>query len=142
MGDLRTVEGWGPARARAGFRAPDGLLGVEGEASRSGSIQRNASTPVSARNALAGLVEARATVSGAACPGCRCWSRRTHGSHLRFPRDLRTAGKRVVVSLRVRRFLCVEESACAGEARDAKVLVVDLAAPLVQWFASGAIGRV
>ncbi|MEU1854221.1 hypothetical protein ABZ499_34490 [Streptomyces sp. NPDC019990] len=33
-----------------------------------------------------------------------------HGSYLRFPRDLPVVGKCVVVSLRVRRFVCVEES--------------------------------
>ncbi|MFJ6636698.1 transposase family protein [Streptomyces sp. NPDC091376] len=53
-------------------------------------------------------VEAQTTASGAACPGCGCWSGRIHGSYLRFPRDLPTAGKLVVVDLRVRRFLCVE----------------------------------
>ncbi|MFD7926625.1 ISL3 family transposase [Streptomyces sp. NPDC059742] len=47
---------------------------------------------------------------GAACPGCGCWSGRIHGSYLRFPRDLTTAGKRVVVSLRVRRFVCAKAS--------------------------------
>jgi transposase len=48
------------------------------------------------------------TAGRAACPGC--WSGRIHGSYLRFPRDLPTAGKFVVVSLRVRRFVCEEES--------------------------------
>ncbi|WP_443074106.1 hypothetical protein [Streptomyces sp. NBC_01456] len=33
-----------------------------------------------------------------------------HGSRLRLPRDLPTAGKFVVVSSRVRRFVCDEES--------------------------------
>ncbi|MFD5734576.1 hypothetical protein ACFWIY_17315 [Streptomyces sioyaensis] len=33
-----------------------------------------------------------------------------HGSYLRFPRDLPTAGKLVVVSLRVRRFVGRQES--------------------------------
>lgn len=55
-------------------------------------------------------VEAQTMASGAACPGCGCWSGRIHGSYLRFPRDLPTAGKLVVVSLRVRRFVCAEES--------------------------------
>jgi hypothetical protein len=55
-------------------------------------------------------VEARTTSGLAACPGCGCWSGRIHGSYLRFPRDLPTAGKFVVVSLRVRRFVCEEES--------------------------------
>lgn len=55
-------------------------------------------------------VEAQAAALGAACPGCGCWSGRLHGSYLRVPRDLPTAGKRVVVSLRVRRFLCAEVS--------------------------------
>jgi transposase len=55
-------------------------------------------------------VEARTTAGRAACPGCGCWSGRIHGSYLRFPRDLPTAGKFVVVSLRVRRFVREEES--------------------------------
>ncbi|MFJ2577435.1 ISL3 family transposase [Kitasatospora aureofaciens] len=55
-------------------------------------------------------VEARTTAGRAACPGCGCWSGRIHGSYLRFPRDLPTARKFVVVSLRVRRFVCEEES--------------------------------
>ncbi|WP_199873993.1 transposase family protein, partial [Streptomyces sp. Root369] len=55
-------------------------------------------------------VEACTTAGRAACPGCGCWSGRIHGSYLRFPRDLPTAGKFVVVSLRVRRFVCEEES--------------------------------
>ncbi|MFF8840307.1 ISL3 family transposase [Streptomyces sp. NPDC015130] len=55
-------------------------------------------------------VEARALASGAACPSCGCWSAQIHGSYLRFPRDLPTAGKLVVLSLRVRRFVCSEES--------------------------------
>ncbi|WP_458091384.1 ISL3 family transposase [Streptomyces malaysiensis] len=41
---------------------------------------------------------------------CGCWSGRIHGSYLRFPRDLPTAEKFVVVSLRVQRFVCQEES--------------------------------
>ncbi|MFE7046336.1 ISL3 family transposase [Streptomyces atratus] len=55
-------------------------------------------------------VEARTTAERAACPGCGYWSVRIHGSYLRFPRDLPTAGKFVVVSLRVRRFVCGEDS--------------------------------
>lgn len=35
---------------------------------------------------------------------------RIHGSYLRFPGDLPTAGKRIVLSLRVRRFTCMESS--------------------------------
>ncbi|MER5838873.1 transposase family protein [Streptomyces prasinus] len=58
-------------------------------------------------------VEARTTPARAACPGCGCWSGRTRGSYLRFPRDLPAAGKVVVVSLRVRRFVCVEDTAPA-----------------------------
>ncbi|MFJ5596255.1 transposase family protein [Streptomyces noursei] len=55
-------------------------------------------------------VGARTTAGQAPCPGCGCWSGRIHGSYLRLPRDLPTAGKVVVVSLRVRRFICEEES--------------------------------
>ncbi|MEU9539377.1 transposase family protein [Streptomyces mirabilis] len=45
-----------------------------------------------------------------ACPGCGCRSGRIHGSYPKFPRDLPAAGKLVVVSLRVRRFVCAENS--------------------------------
>lgn len=55
-------------------------------------------------------VEARTTAGRAACPGCGCWSGRIHSSYLRFPRDLPTAGKFVVVSVRVQRFVCEEKS--------------------------------
>ncbi|WSN61819.1 ISL3 family transposase [Streptomyces sp. NBC_01362] len=55
-------------------------------------------------------VEARTTAKRAACPGYGCRSGRIHGSYLRFPRDLPAAGKLVVVSLRVRRFACMESS--------------------------------
>ncbi|MEU2233496.1 ISL3 family transposase [Streptomyces vietnamensis] len=55
-------------------------------------------------------VKARSTARRAACPGCGCWSSRMHGSYLRFPRDLPTSGKLVVMSLRVRRFVCAEDS--------------------------------
>ncbi|MFE2070638.1 ISL3 family transposase [Streptomyces sp. NPDC059467] len=55
-------------------------------------------------------VRARTTAGRAVCPGCGCRSGRIHGSYLRFPRDLPIAGKFVVVSLRVRRFVCEEES--------------------------------
>jgi hypothetical protein len=54
--------------------------------------------------------QARTTAAGAACPGCGRWSIRMQGSCLRFPGDLPTAGKRIVLSLRVRRFTCVESS--------------------------------
>ncbi|MFE0106445.1 ISL3 family transposase [Streptomyces sp. NPDC059009] len=55
-------------------------------------------------------VGAQSTVPQAACPGCGCQSGRIHGSYLRFPQDLPAAGKFVVVALRVRRFVCAEES--------------------------------
>ncbi|MET7736623.1 transposase family protein [Streptomyces sp. NPDC005402] len=63
-------------------------------------------------------VETRSTAGRASCPGCGRSSGRIHGSYLRFPRDLPTAGKFVVVSLwvrrcvgaSVRRFVCAESS--------------------------------
>ncbi|MFG2133068.1 transposase family protein [Streptomyces sp. NPDC048751] len=55
-------------------------------------------------------VQAHTTAGRAACPECGCWSGRIHGSYLRFPRDLPAAGRFVVVSLRVRRFVCAENS--------------------------------
>lgn len=55
-------------------------------------------------------IEARTTSCRAACPVCGCWSGRIHGFYLRFPRDLPVIGRPVVVSLRVRRFVCMEDS--------------------------------
>ncbi|MYR90348.1 hypothetical protein GTY41_36910 [Streptomyces sp. SID685] len=55
-------------------------------------------------------IEARTTSRRAACPVCGRWSGRLHGSYLRFPRDLPAVGRFVVVSLRVRRFVCMEDS--------------------------------
>ncbi|MFK4071941.1 ISL3 family transposase [Streptomyces sp. NPDC029674] len=55
-------------------------------------------------------VEALSAALQATCPDCGCLSGRVHGSYLRFPHDLPTAGKSVVVALRVRRFVCVEGS--------------------------------
>ncbi|MET9499516.1 transposase family protein [Streptomyces sp. NPDC006552] len=55
---------------------------------------------------MAVRVEAVSTVRQAPCPGCGSWSERIHGSYLRFPHGLPTAGKSVIVALRVRRFVC------------------------------------
>src|SRR6478735_8363668 len=46
---------------------------------------------------------------GAECPGCGGWSNRVHGSYLRFPADLHSAGRRVVLRLQVRRQTFVEQ---------------------------------
>ncbi|WP_408053909.1 ISL3 family transposase [Streptomyces sp. CMC78] len=51
-------------------------------------------------------IEAQSTVAGSDCPGCGSWSRRIHSSYLRFPADVPSGGRRVVLCLRVRRFLC------------------------------------
>lgn len=51
-------------------------------------------------------IEARSTVAGSVCPGCGSWSRRIHCSYLRFPADVPSGGRRVILCLRVRRFLC------------------------------------
>ncbi|WP_052070480.1 ISL3 family transposase [Streptacidiphilus albus] len=51
-------------------------------------------------------VQAGATSAGAVCPGCGAWSERVHGSYLRVPADLPTAGRQIVLALRVRRFAC------------------------------------
>lgn len=55
-------------------------------------------------------VDALSTARQGTCPGCGSLSGRIHGSYLRFPHDLPTAGKSVVVALRVRRFVCAESS--------------------------------
>ncbi|MER6778352.1 MULTISPECIES: ISL3 family transposase [unclassified Streptomyces] len=51
-------------------------------------------------------VDALCTTVGAVCPGCGAWSTRVHSSYLRFPADATSAGRRVVLQLRVRRFRC------------------------------------
>ncbi|MFE7430452.1 ISL3 family transposase [Streptomyces sp. NPDC057545] len=51
-------------------------------------------------------VEAQCTTVGVACPGCGAWSTRIHSSYLRFPADVPSAGRSVVLQLRVRRFRC------------------------------------
>ncbi|MEU3830082.1 transposase family protein [Streptomyces sp. NPDC029080] len=51
-------------------------------------------------------VDAECTANGAACPACRVRSNRVHGSYLRFPADVPSAGRSVVLQLRVRRFAC------------------------------------
>ncbi|WP_243879223.1 ISL3 family transposase [Streptomyces sp. KS 21] len=57
-------------------------------------------------NGEAVRILARSTVAGAVFPDCRSWSRRIHSSYLRFPADVPSGGRRVVLCLRVRRFLC------------------------------------
>ncbi|GAA3481680.1 transposase family protein [Streptomyces yanii] len=51
-------------------------------------------------------VDAQCTTVGAACPACEVWSTRVHSSYLRFPADAPSAGRSVVLQLRVRRFRC------------------------------------
>ncbi|MEU3703643.1 transposase family protein [Streptomyces anulatus] len=48
--------------------------------------------------------------AGAECPDCGRRSNRIHGFHLRFPADLPSVGRRVVLCLRVRRFSCADTS--------------------------------
>ncbi|AUH44656.1 transposase [Streptomyces sp. CMB-StM0423] len=55
-------------------------------------------------------MEARRTTAGSTCPDCGTWSGRVHSSYLRFPADVPTAGRRVVLSLLVRRFFCPNAS--------------------------------
>lgn len=56
-------------------------------------------------------VDARCIADGAVCPVCGVWSNRVHGSYLRFPADVPSGGRSVVLRLRVRRFAC-ENSSC------------------------------
>ncbi|MDX3568478.1 ISL3 family transposase [Streptomyces sp. ID05-47C] len=55
-------------------------------------------------------IEARSTVVGSDCPGCGSWSRCVHSSYLRFPADVPSGGRRVILCLCVRRFLCTVTS--------------------------------
>ncbi|MEU3558554.1 ISL3 family transposase [Kitasatospora sp. NPDC006786] len=55
-------------------------------------------------------VEARLAAPGAVCPSCGVWSERVHGSYLRYPSDLPSCGRPVVLALRVRRFVCRQAS--------------------------------
>ncbi|MFJ6437880.1 transposase family protein [Streptomyces sp. NPDC091416] len=57
-------------------------------------------------------VDAQCTTDGAVCPVCGTRSNRVHGSYLRFPADVPSGGRRVVLQLRVRRFACGNPS-CA-----------------------------
>ncbi|MFJ6558214.1 ISL3 family transposase [Streptomyces luteogriseus] len=54
--------------------------------------------------------EIRVTTIGSDCPDCGSWSSRVHSSYLRFPADVPTAGRRVIVCLHVRRFFCPNAS--------------------------------
>ncbi|MFJ6561975.1 ISL3 family transposase [Streptomyces sp. NPDC091412] len=55
-------------------------------------------------------VEARSTAAEARCPSCGSHSSRIHSSYLRFPADVPSAGRRVVLCLWVRRFFCRDAS--------------------------------
>ncbi|GAA4888131.1 hypothetical protein GCM10023237_01700 [Streptomyces coeruleoprunus] len=57
-------------------------------------------------------IDAQCIADGAVCPVCGAWSARVHGSYLRFPADVPSGGRSVVLQLRVRRFTC-ENSECA-----------------------------
>ncbi|WP_405797360.1 transposase family protein [Streptomyces sp. NBC_01506] len=57
-------------------------------------------------------VDAQCTADGAVCPVCGTRSNRFYGSYLRFPADVPSGGRRVVLQLRVRRFTCGNQS-CA-----------------------------
>ena len=56
--------------------------------------------------AIFALIEASAVGSSATCPGCGTESVRVHGRYHRSLRDTPLGGARVVIRLRIRRFLC------------------------------------
>jgi transposase len=58
------------------------------------------------------VIEARAGVATAACPGCGVLSGHTHGGYQRRLTDTAVAGQQVVIELRMRRFRC-REPTCA-----------------------------
>lgn len=51
-------------------------------------------------------VDVQCTTAGGACTECGVWSTHVHSSYLRFPADVPSAGRKVVLQLRVRRFRC------------------------------------
>lgn len=51
-------------------------------------------------------LDAQCPTAGAACPGCGVCSSRVHSSYLRFLADVPSAGRSVVLQLRVRQFRC------------------------------------
>ncbi|WP_455711435.1 ISL3 family transposase [Streptomyces hirsutus] len=55
-------------------------------------------------------IEACSKAAGAACPDCGSESSRVHSSYLRFPADVPSGGRQVVLHLRVRRFFCPQPS--------------------------------
>jgi transposase len=55
-------------------------------------------------------IDARGTAAEVACPDCGGGSSRVHSSYLRFPADVPSGGRRVVLRLRVRRFFCPDAS--------------------------------
>ncbi|MFI1790831.1 ISL3 family transposase [Streptomyces olivaceoviridis] len=59
-------------------------------------------------------IDVCSTADGAACPDCGSQSTRVHSSYLRFPADVPSGGRLVVLQLRVRRFFCPEPS-CARQ---------------------------
>ncbi|WP_420010339.1 transposase family protein [Streptomyces collinus] len=59
-------------------------------------------------------VNVSSTSAGAACPDCGSESTRVHSSYLRFPADVPSGGRLVVLQLRVRRFFC-PQSSCARQ---------------------------
>ncbi|MFF5015102.1 transposase family protein [Streptomyces sp. NPDC001165] len=57
-------------------------------------------------------VDAQCIADGAVCPVCGVWSNLVHGSYLRFPTDVPSGDRSIVLQLRVRRFTC-GNSECA-----------------------------
>ncbi|WP_323185475.1 ISL3 family transposase [Streptomyces sp. NBC_01214] len=55
-------------------------------------------------------VDVQGSAVGASCPLCGTWSDDVHGSYLRFPTDVPSGGRSVVLRLRVRRFTCPNAS--------------------------------
>ncbi|RSD16346.1 ISL3 family transposase [Amycolatopsis eburnea] len=53
---------------------------------------------------LRGVIHVEA--SGAQCPACGTWSARVHGNYTRSVNDLPTVGRRTILTVRVRRFVC------------------------------------
>ncbi|MFF4734098.1 hypothetical protein ACFY3M_54960 [Streptomyces mirabilis] len=95
-------------------------------------------------------VDVQSTAAGVACPGCGTWSRRVHGSYLlRFPADVPSAGRSVVLRLRVRGSHAVRQddlpslhTLAVGIDRDRDAVIAGLTLPSNSGPVEGHVNRI